>query len=100
VIAAVMVAYYDAHHAEFDRVPARDDVQPKPPVTDVIRRHHLLGGKYRIDERDMERAERRDVFRRSQQPAGPGQRLECRALGIAFTLIAVPAADRQQKFEA
>jgi hypothetical protein len=69
-------------------------------MADVIGRHHLLGGKDRIDERDVERAERRDVGRRSEQPAGPGQRLERGALGIAFALVTVPPPDRQQEFQA
>ena len=66
VIASVMVAQRDAHHAEFDRIPAGDDVEPESPVADVIRRDHLLGGKNRIDERDVERPKSRNVFRRSQ----------------------------------
>ncbi len=63
VVAAVVIAERNAHHAELDRVPPRDDVEPEAPVADVIGGHHLLGGKHRIDERDMQRAERRDVLR-------------------------------------
>jgi hypothetical protein len=66
----------------------------------VIGRHHLLGGENRIDERDVKRAERRNVLRRGEQPARPGERLESGALGIALALIAMPAADRQQELEA
>ena len=100
VVAAVVIAERNAHHAELDRVPARDDVEPEAPVADVIGGHHLLGGKDRIDERDVERAERRDLLRRGEQPARPRQRLEGRALGVALALVAVPAADRQQELEA
>ena len=63
VVAAVVIAERDAHHAELDRIPARDDVEPEAAVADVVGRHHLLGGEHRIDEGDVERAERRDVLR-------------------------------------
>ena len=66
VIASVMLAQRDSHHTEFDRIPAGDDVEPESPVADVIRRDHLLGGKNRIDERDVECPKSRNVFRRSQ----------------------------------
>ena len=99
VVAAVVITERDAHHAELDRIPAGDDVEPEPAVTDMVGRHHLLGGEHRIDEGDVQRAERRDVVRRGQQSARPGDRLERGALGVALALIAVPAPDRQQEFE-
>src|SRR5262245_13202173 len=99
VIAAVVVAERNAHHAELDRVPAGHHVETETSVANVIRRHHLLGGKDRIDESDVERAEGRDLLRRGEQTAGPGDRLEGRALGIARSLVAVPATDRQQELK-
>ena len=99
VVAAVVVTERDAHHAELDRIPAGDDVEPEPAVTDMVGGHHLLRGKHRIDEGDMQRAERGDVVRRGQQSARPGDRLKRGALGVALALIAVPAPDRQQEFE-
>lgn len=84
VVATVAIAERHAHHAELDRIPARDDVEPEPAVTDMVRRHHLLGGEHRIDEGDVERAERRDVAGRGEQPAGPGDGFERGALGVAL----------------
>ena len=99
VVAAVVIAERDAHHAELDRVPARDDVEAEAAVADVVGGHHLLGGEGRIDEGDVQRAEGRDLPRRGEQPGGPHQRLEGRALGVALALVSVPAADRQQELE-
>src|SRR5262249_6949336 len=100
VVAAVVVAERDAEHPELDRIPPGDDVEAEAAMTDVIGGHHLLGGKYRVDKCDMKRAEGRDLPRRRQQPACPGQRLERRSLRIAFALISMPAPDRQQELEA
>jgi hypothetical protein len=60
----------------------------------------LLGGKYWVNERDMESAEDGDSFGRREQPSCPGDRLEGFALCIGFAAITLPASNRQDEFEA
>ena len=98
-IPVVVILEFDAEHAEFRRVPAGDDIQAKPPATNMVGRDHLLGRENGIDEGDVDRAEGSYALGRGQQAAGPGQGLEGRALRVGLAPVAMPATDRQEKFE-
>ena len=80
-------------------IPARDDIEPEPPLTNMIGSDHLLGAEYRPNHRDMHRTKDRYALGRSQQTRGPGQRLIGRARGIGDAAIAVPAPDGQYEFQ-
>ena len=94
-----MLFEVNAHHAEFNRVPARDNVEAEAAVADMVSRHHLLGGKDGIAESHMQRAECGDLLRGGEKPAGPGEGFESCALRVALALIAMPAANWQEKFQ-
>ena len=71
VVALVVLAKRNAEHRELFDVPAGHDVEPEPPLPDVIRGDDRLGGEHRMDQRHMNGGERDDVVRRSQQRRRP-----------------------------
>ena len=71
VVALVVLAKRNSEHRELFDVPAGHDVDPKPPLADVVRGHDRLGGEDRMNKRNMDGRERDDVFRGSQQAPPP-----------------------------
>ena len=89
-----------AEALEFCDVPARHDIEPEAPLSNVVRRHTRLGGKHRIDEGHMDRGEGDNIFRCRQQRGSPRKCLEARAMTIGRSTVAKPSRDRQEKFNA
>jgi hypothetical protein len=60
----------------------------------------FLGGDQGRDQRRVHSAKHGQVPRGGEEAGGPGDGLEGRALVIAVTAIALPAADRQHELDA
>ena len=94
-----MIAERNAEHAELVLVPAANDIQSEAAIADMIAGGDLLGGEDRIDQSHMQGGKGDDVFGRRQQPAGPNQGFERRAVMIGLAAIAGPAAKGQHELK-
>ena len=100
VVARLVIALLDAEHLEFALVPSGDDVQRETALADVVGGDELLRGNDRMEQRRVDGAEHGDALGRLQQAAGPGHRLQRRAVEIGVAAVAFPAADRQHEIDA
>ena len=94
-VAVIVLAQAHAEHIELGLVPAGDDVEAEPAVTDVIGGRDLLCGEDRVDQRRVDGAKEADLLGMGQQASRPSDGLERFALGRNFiAVITVPAGDR------
>src|SRR5262249_34438855 len=98
-VPTVVLQLVHAEHLELVVVPATDQVRADPPLPDVVGGGELLGGEQRVVERNGERAEDVYALSRRQQSAGPGDRLEARAVRVGLTAVALPAGNRDQALD-
>ena len=94
-----MIALLDAEHVELVLIPANHDVETEPTLPDMVGGDEFLGRDHRMKQRRMHGAEHGDALGRRQQAAGPGHRLERRALIVGVAAVALPAPDRQHEIE-
>ena len=95
----VIVGQAQAKRLVFRLVPARDDVQARAAMADLVDGGDLLGHDDRMVGGGVDGGEDGDVLRRGQQACGPGHRLQHAAVEIGLAAIADPARDRQHEVD-
>ena len=81
-------------------VPARDNVEPAAPMSDLVERCDLLGDNDRVVGCRMDGGDHRDSPGRSQQPGSPGYGFQHVPVEIGFTAVTDPARNRQHEINA
>jgi hypothetical protein len=94
-----VIALLHSEHLELTFVPPDHDIEAEAALPDMVCGDELLGSDQRMKQRRMHGAKYGDVLGRAEEPNGPGDGLESRAVKIRFAPVALPAADRQHEVD-